>query len=209
MYNVCKQCGEYRVDKTIDPIGPFAICPVCGYAHRFVQSPLFLVGGASGTGKTTTLLKLAGTIAQVVMLEGDVLWCPAFDHPANNYRDFFAIWLRLSKNIAQSGRPCVLFGGGMAVPGNLENCLERRYFSELHYLALICEDRILEERLLSRPDWRHANQAEFIQSQIAFNQWFTDKPNNPRLAIKNVDTTQRSIEETTEEIAVWIRSKLR
>lgn len=31
MFNVCTACGSYRVDKAIDPPGPFAICPECRY----------------------------------------------------------------------------------------------------------------------------------------------------------------------------------
>jgi hypothetical protein len=37
MLNVCLQCGVYRAEKLIDPIGPFAICPECGYKQRFNQ----------------------------------------------------------------------------------------------------------------------------------------------------------------------------
>jgi len=51
VFNVCSHCGEYAVEKMIDPAGPFAICPFCTYAHPFLQQPLFLITGASGAGK--------------------------------------------------------------------------------------------------------------------------------------------------------------
>ena len=52
MFNVCPNCGEYSVEKRIDTSGPYAVCPHCHHAHPFLMQPLFLISGASGTGKT-------------------------------------------------------------------------------------------------------------------------------------------------------------
>ena len=123
MINVCHNCGEYGAEKIIDPKGPYAICPVCGYKHPLIQAPLLLVCGASGTGKSTVCQVLAGKIDVVVLLDGDILWRPEFARPEDNFRGFFETWLRLSKNISQSGRPVVLFLAG-AIPENLEPCIE-------------------------------------------------------------------------------------
>ncbi|MBN1261453.1 MAG: hypothetical protein JXB35_12315, partial [Anaerolineae bacterium] len=112
MFNVCPNCSAYRADKTIDPQGPFAVCPECGGRHPFRQLPLLLVGGPSGAGKTATLLALTGRFQDAVLLEQDILWQDAFNDPENHYRDFFETWLRMAKNIGQSGRPIVLFGAG-------------------------------------------------------------------------------------------------
>jgi hypothetical protein len=57
MFNVCPKCGEYSVEKSIDASGPFATCPFCGYAHPFLQLPLFIITGSSGSGKTTILFQ--------------------------------------------------------------------------------------------------------------------------------------------------------
>jgi hypothetical protein len=72
-------------------------------------------------------------------------------------------WLRLAKNISQVGQPMVLFGAGVGVPANLEECVERRYFAVIHYLALVCDDAVLEQRQPGRNrrsrrrlDWRPA-----------------------------------------------------
>ena len=124
MMNICFQCGKYHADKTIDPSGPFAICPECGHEHRFQQLPLLIISGASGTGKTTVYRHLLGQVSQAIMLDSDILWRSEFNTPDNNYRDFFETWLRVCKNISQSGRPVVLFGAGMGVPENIENCIE-------------------------------------------------------------------------------------
>ena len=53
----------------------------------------------------------------------------------------------MCKNIAQWGRPVVLFGAGFGVPHNIEPCVERRYFSSVEYLALVCSDASLAVRL--------------------------------------------------------------
>jgi DNA-directed RNA polymerase subunit RPC12/RpoP/broad-specificity NMP kinase len=208
MFNVCFNCGEYHADKEIDLGGPYAICPECGHRHRFTRLPLFLIGGTSGAGKTTALGRLVGTMPEVVMLEGDILWHPALNKPDDNYRDYHELWLRLSKNLSQSNRPVVIFSAGMGVPENLENCVERRYFSELHYLALVCDEDALEERLLARPDWRHSGEIDFITEQIRFNNWFIENGENFSPKIDLIDTTDSSIVETTEQIARWIRSRL-
>ena len=74
MLNVCYQCGIYRADKGIDPTGPYAICPECGYKHHFVQLPLLIVSGAIGTGKSTVCHRLTGRLNQVVLLDSDIVW---------------------------------------------------------------------------------------------------------------------------------------
>ena len=74
MFNVCPNCGEYSVEKSIDTSGPYAVCPHCHYAHPFLLQPLFLIGGASGTGKTTVGLSLVSILNECVVLEQDILW---------------------------------------------------------------------------------------------------------------------------------------
>src|SRR5260370_39989429 len=103
MFNVCFNCGEYRADKIIDPAGPYAICPLCGYKHVFACEPLLIVSGASGSGKTTICQALLGKLNGIVLLDSDILWRPEFNTPESHYRDYFEVWLRMCKNIAQSG----------------------------------------------------------------------------------------------------------
>src|SRR5438445_3247217 len=74
MFNVCPNCGAYSVEKSIDPTGPFAVCPYCHYAHPFLQQPLFIITGASGTGKTTVCFALVSILTECVVMECDILW---------------------------------------------------------------------------------------------------------------------------------------
>ena len=205
MFNVCHQCGMYRADKIIDPAGPYAVCPECGHAHPFRALPLMIVSGASGAGKSAICNALLGRYTDAVLLDSDILWCPAFDKPEDNYRDFIEIWLRMSKNIGQSGRPVVLFSAGMGVPGNIEPCVERRYFSAVHYLALTCDDGTLAERLRARPQWRASASNAFIESQVSFNRWFRETGPTLVPTITLLDTTAIAIEETTAQVANWIK----
>ena len=200
MFNVCHRCGAYHADKIIDPAGPYAVCPACGFPHPFQQLPLFIVSGASGAGKTSVCQHITGMVKDVVPLDQDILWGPAFDQPETNYRDFFETWLRLCKNIGQSGRPVVLFGAGAGVPANIEPCVERRYFTTVHYLALVCADEVLVERLSRRPAWRASSDPAFVESQVQFNRWFkTQAP-----AITLLDTTAATVPETNARVVEWI-----
>ena len=208
MFNVCHNCGLYRADKIIDPSGPYAICPECGHKHLFRQLPLLIVSGASGAGKSSVCQALLEKLEDVILLDSDILWRPEFNRPENNYRDYFEIWLRMAKNISQSGRPVVLFGAGMGVPENVEPCVERRYFSDIHYLALVCDDEVLAQRLKARPAWRGSGDQAYIDEHIHFNRWFKEqgKSNTPILLL---DTTEVLLETTIEQVKTWISEKVK
>jgi adenylate kinase family enzyme len=197
----------YHADKIIDTTGPFAICPECGYKHPFKQLPLLIISGASGSGKTAICSYLSGKFTQAVLLDSDIIWQPEFNTPDTNYRDFFEIWLRICKNISQSGRPVVLFGAGAGVPENIENRIERRYFSNVHYLALVCSNEALSARLQQRPLWRGTRDTAYIEEHIRFNQWFTAYDGQP--VIKLIDTTDAPIENTAMQITSWIDENIR
>jgi len=201
--NVCANCGAYHADKRIEPDGPYAVCPACGHRERFRRLPLLVVGGASGTGKSVLCRELTGRVDEAVLLDGDILWRPEFATPEDGYRGFFETWLRLAKNIAQSGRPVALFNAGMVVPGNVEPCVERRYFMRVHYLALVCEPEELARRLRARPAWRESGDGAWIQEQVRFDQWLRANAHGDS-PITLVDTTNLSIQAAAERVAAWI-----
>jgi hypothetical protein len=206
MFNVCPSCGAYSVEKEIDPNESVAICPTCSYRHPFLRLPLFVLTGASGVGKTTVCLRLPPILPECVVLESDILWRKEFDEPATEYRAYRDLWLRVAKNVGQSGRPVVL--GGTALPEQFATCPERRYFAAIHYLALVCDDGVLAERLRARPSWRRAGSDEFVDRMIRFNRWLIDNANrsNPPMAL--LDTTNGTVEDTVGQVAAWVRTKL-
>lgn len=200
MFNVCYQCGLYRPDKEIDPSGPDAICPECGYRQRFAYQPLLIVCGASGAGKTTILHQMMGRITDAVLLEGDILY-------HDGVSNFHELWLRMAKNIGQSGRPVVLFSSG-AHPGNIEPCIESRYFSRIAYLALVLDDDQLAARLKARPAWRGSADEGSIQGQTSYNRWFKAQSSEHADKITLVDTSSQSINSAADQVEAWIKTQL-
>jgi hypothetical protein len=206
MFNVCPRCGEYAEEKQIDPAGPFAICPHCHYAHLFLRHPLFLVTGASGSGKSTACLELIPVLKECVVMESDILWGLIPTTPEDDFRSYRNAWLRIAKNIGQAGRPVGLCGS--AIPEQYEHCPERRYFSTLHYLALVCEDEALVERLKQRPAWRRSNSTEMLERMVQFNRWLQEHAPATQPPMTLYDTTNCSIAETVEYLARWVRQRL-
>lgn len=206
MFNVCPQCGEYSVEKIIDPAGPFAICPFCQHAHPFLRQPLFIIAGPSGAGKTTICLELVSLMREeCVVMESDILWRTFPNTPGGN-RDYRNTWLRVAKNVGQAGKPVVLCG--TALPEQFETCPERRYFSTLHYLAIVCEDELLQERLQQRPAWRKSGTEEVVQRMIQFNRWLKEHAATTHPPMALYDNSSRSIQESTQDVAQWIRQYL-
>jgi gluconate kinase/DNA-directed RNA polymerase subunit RPC12/RpoP len=206
MFNVCSKCGLYHAGKIIDEKGPYAVCPACGHKHKFKRLPLFIVTGASGAGKSTICAELSKATSEVIVMESDMLWRSEFNNPENNYREYRELWLRVCKNISQGGKTVVLCGS--AIPEQFEHRIERRYFSELHYLAVVCEAEVLAKRLKARPAYRNCGDDEFIKGHIQFNNWFKLNHDKTIPNITLLNTTNDSIEESVEKIKKWIFERL-
>ena len=206
MFNVCPHCGMYSVAKHIDPSGPFAKCPHCQYAYPFLQQPLFIITGASGTGKSTVCLSLISLLKECVVLDQDILWGVVPDTSEENYSNFRNVWLRVVKNVGQAGKPVVL--GGTALPEQFEECPERRYFSTLHYLTFVCDDDVLVERLKQRPEWRMTHTPEILENMVQFNRWLKANASLTKPPMTLFDTSDRSIDETVKYTAEWVRQRL-
>jgi adenylate kinase family enzyme len=207
MFNVCPNCGELRADKAVvTDGGSYAVCPVCEHRHPFVRRPLFIITGASGVGKTTVCLGLVAKTKEFVVLDSDILWRNEFQQPEREYREYREMWLRVCKNISQAEKAVMLCGAG--VPAQFEQCVERRYFSAIHYLALVCEDKVLASRLRSRPAWRASDsgEGEYIERHVAYNRWLKENAHTTQPPMTLIDTTDIAVDETVEEILRWARA---
>lgn len=203
MFDVCPRCGLHEEAKTIDPAGPDAICPHCGHHHRFARLSLYVLTGASGSGKSTVCVGMPRRTQAYVFLEVDIFWQPVFNTPENDYAPFRNYCLRAAKNIAQAGRPVVL--GGSAIPAQYEPAPQRRYFSQVHYLALVCSPDELTRRLQARPGWRESGHEGFIRSMIDFNQWFIDHAADyPTMTL--LDTSGLSLADTLDRVMGWLQT---
>ena len=90
----------------------------------------------------------------------------------------------------------------------MEVCPERRYFSTLYYLTLVCDDDLLVERLQHRPEWRMTHTPEVLEDMVQFNRWLKA---NASLTIPQMtlyDTSRKDIDETVEYVAKWVRERL-
>lgn len=199
MFNVCPGCGQYRPDREIRVVDAVAVCG-CGDVQAFRPGPLFVVGGASGTGKSTILNKVGRRVLPVLPLDGDILWDERFRDRVDQYVD---VVLRLAKNIGMAGKPVMVFAAGLVVPENLETSVERRYFSTIHRLALVCDDHELTTRLRARPAWRGASEPDVLAAQLDFNRGLTRLSATEDIAL--VDTTSISVDDAAEQVIGWMQ----
>jgi len=206
MYEICPDCGKHIPDADIDTDGPYIICDDCGSRQSFRMLPLFIITGASGTGKTTLTSKIAlmDEKPDLVYLDSDMLLIGEFT--SSGWQEYRNIWLWVCFNISQSGRPVALFGS--ASPPDFENALRRRYFSAIHYLALTCDSDTLEQRLVQRPEWRKSSSPEFVKSHLEWNQWFIDNASTANPPHSILDTTDKTLHETIMELFAWINACL-
>ena len=63
---------------------------------------LFLIGGASGCGKTAICQTLAGTMNKIICLDGDSLWNPQIFNMENTVQ-FYDLWFKLANDISDNG----------------------------------------------------------------------------------------------------------
>lgn len=68
----CLRCDE-QVELAADPSSHALRCPACGEARRLPRLPLFVVTGASGTGKTTIVDALTARLSHCEVLETDLI----------------------------------------------------------------------------------------------------------------------------------------
>lgn len=206
MYDVCSNCREYSENKPIDSTGPFVVCQICGYKHSFLQLPLFVVGGVSGTGKTTICLELTSKFTECVVLDSDLLWRAEFATPENNYYSFRSTWLEIAANISQSGRSIALFG--IADPERFETLPARKYFSTIYYLLYTCGEKELVQRFQARPIRRQSHTPAFVEAMITFNRNLQAMAKTTQFPVTYFDTGDVSIRETSDYTKCWIQQKL-
>ena len=235
-----KNATDRRQTKLLTKVKVLLVCPFCGHKASFLYMPLFILLGASGTGKSTIYHQLLQNIPECVILESDFLidsigqlvpksiwrvlkWFSKLALPTktdvikqdgknskeqtsiikslnkrfvHSYRN---IWLRIAKNIHQSGRSVVLLV--RATPDHFEDCPERSYFSAIHYAALVCSEEELTKRIGNRyPD--------ILTNMLVLNRWFKAQAETHNPPISLIDTTHKSPEETSLEVIQWIRQHL-
>jgi hypothetical protein len=92
---------------------------------------------------------------------------------------------------------------GSVIPLTVESRVERRYFSVVHYLALVANDQTLRQRLLQRPDWRGTDGDEFIKRQCEFSHRLQTSQEAADYQIAVIDTSSASVSEAADSIEKW------
>ncbi len=167
------------------------------------KQPLFIVSGASGVGKSTACELIFAREEQFIMLESDLLWNNVYNTPEDNYCEYRRIWMRLAANIAQIGKPVAICGS--ADPEQFEHQPERELFTGIFYLAVVCDDGILEHRLREK---RGVTDENWVRSSLQFNGWLKENACKTTPHITLVDNSALTPQETAKLIEQWILQKL-
>lgn len=168
------------------------------------KQPLFIVTGASCVGKSTLCNELFINEKEYIVMEGDLLWNDIYNTPDDDYYEYNRLWLRVCANISQGGKPVVLCG--CRVPKQLENLPERKLFTDIHYLAVVCDDAVLEERMRKG---RGVHDENWIRSSVDFNKWLkshSDEADSSPVTL--LDTSEISPAQAARIADNWIMDML-
>lgn len=165
-----------------------------------MKKHLFLIGGASGCGKTAICQTLAGIIDKVICLDGDSLWNPQIFNMGNTVQ-FYDLWFKLANDITDNGVSVAIFHAGLGLPENLTSFARDTF--DVHFLTLYCSNEKLESRLLSRPEWQNASERanSFINAMKGMNMKYQHLPIESK-----IDTSDISLSESASKVKEWIMS---
>lgn len=195
MIDMCPKCGNYEWDKTITEDNKGILCPKCGHTWDFKRFPLFILTGCSGVGKTTTAQKLLQMDTNYVVLDADFLYNIMPHETEEDYQNWVEQIMSLSKNIMQSGKPLLWTIAGALE--KFESTYNRRYFTKIYYLALVCNPKDLEERMRQG---RHITDVNWIQGSIDYNNWFKTNGMLDNERIDTFDITGKDVSEVADYV---------
>jgi hypothetical protein len=172
------------------------MCLRCGVVQRIPALPLFIVTGASGTGKSTITGPLCRRLPDCEVFDADVILHMA----ALGWDNWRSTWLQLAHAIALNGRATVLLGS--LLPAQLEQLPARKLIGPIRFCNLDCPGDVLAARLAGRPAWRGTSSQEKITEHQRFAAWL-------RTHIRpSFDTSTLIIDEIADRVAAWVQASL-
>lgn len=169
-----------------------------GEKHLEGKSPLFIVTGASGSGKTFVIPELRKVLPDFEIFDLD--WISPF--MGDDWQKLRNIWLRVARSIALGGRLTLLCGTMM--PRDVEQCVDFSYFSRVYYLNLHCDDGIREMRLRAR-NWPD----DMITEHKTFAKWLLDNADQAYSPpMPTIDTSETERADVAVHIKEWVHRHL-
>lgn len=162
-----------------------------------------VITGAAATGKSTLATQLAGDIEGATFVDGDVI-AEGASAVADGRRDYDAYWahvLRLCHEIAASRSVPIVCGIGL--PEQLENNPEAGWFRSIRYLALVCHERELEDRMRARSG--AGSEAKRVEFHIGFNERVRDLAST-RSDVERLDVTRLDSVEVVAAGKRWVEN---
>lgn len=204
MINICPNCGSWEWNKELSTDGKRLICKSCQYEWNVRRKPLFIITGASGVGKTTTMqYLLQKEHPNYICFEQDILnFMP--DSTTEELHTKRETILTIARNAQQSDLPVVI--NAASIPEQFENTYNRRFFTTIYYVALACDSQALKDRMRNG---RNIDNEAWIQSSLDFNQWFFDHGKEHTPPIHVIDITNKTSDVVAHEVDEWIQEILK
>ncbi|PLS01913.1 AAA family ATPase [Neobacillus cucumis] len=158
--------------------------------------PLFIITGASGTGKSTVVPYLREMLDHFDVFDIDVI-----SEDVGDWQKLKNVWLKVASNIAKSHRMTVLCGTIM--PWDVEKCDTYQDFSHIYYLNLHCDDATREIRL-SKRGWSQ----ELIEEHKIFAKWLLENAEKAYSPPMPIVESNSNVHEVALNIKNWVLNVL-
>ena len=187
---------------------------------------MFLLTGASGSGKTTCLVALVDRVPGVVLHDFDDIGVPSAPTAAWRVRAN-QTWLQHALDYQAEGRDMLL--AGQTPLGELLASPSAIELDGIAACLLDCDDAERRRRLSARPghhgsehfawaEWQRGHAADptwdqhvirDVAPELAWSRWDRWGAGDPRWDVSRIDTTGLSVEQVADRVTEWIRVRRR